>query len=102
MFRKPRFRQNERTGYKPAGRKHTICRQGSRQHDRFVRAYGLLNSILETHPHANAATVYRTLGFLTENGLAHRLATVNGYVACTGTTGNDYRLFARIGRTDTF
>jgi len=68
------------------------------QHNRFVTAYELLDSILETHPRANPATVYRVLGFLMENGLAHRLATVNGYVARTGDTSNDYRVFAICGR----
>ncbi len=62
--------------------------------NRFVTAYELLDSILETHPRANPATVYRALSFLMANGLAQRLATVNGYVARTGVTGNDYRVFA--------
>jgi Fur family zinc uptake transcriptional regulator len=57
------------------------------QHDRFVTAYELLDSMLETHPR-----------FLMENGLAHRLATVNGYVARTGALENDYRAFAICGR----
>ncbi|MGF6932021.1 Fur family zinc uptake transcriptional regulator [Paraburkholderia sp. UCT70] len=68
------------------------------QHYRFVTAYELLDSILETHPRANPATVNRILGFLMENGLAHRLATVNGYIARAGATGNGYRLFAICGR----
>jgi zinc/manganese transport system permease protein len=67
------------------------------QHNRFATAYELLDSILETHPGANPATVYRILGFLIENGLAHRLATVNGYVAHTVATGDDYRIFAICG-----
>jgi Fur family zinc uptake transcriptional regulator len=71
------------------------------QHNRFATAYELLDRIVETHPRANAATVYRTLGFLTKHGLAHRLATVNGYVARNSHTGNDYCVFAicrRCGR----
>ena len=68
------------------------------QDNRFVTAYELLDSILETHPRANPATVYRILGFLVENGLAHRLASVNGYVARTGAADNDYRVFAICGR----
>ena len=68
------------------------------QHNRFVTAYEILDSILETHPRANPATVYRILGFLTENGLAHRLATVNGYIAQTGAADNDYHVFAICGR----
>jgi Fur family zinc uptake transcriptional regulator len=67
------------------------------QHNRFVTAYELLDGIQETHPRTNAATVYRILGFLMENGLAHRLATVNGYIACTGATGNGYCVFAICG-----
>jgi Fur family transcriptional regulator, zinc uptake regulator len=64
------------------------------RHNRFVTAYELLNSILKTHPRANAATVYRILGFLMEKGLAHRLAMVSGYVACNQVPCNGYRLFA--------
>lgn len=67
------------------------------QRDRYVTAYELLDDILKTHPRATAATVYRTLGFLTENGLAHRLATVKGYVARSGCAGDDYGVFAICG-----
>jgi Fur family zinc uptake transcriptional regulator len=68
------------------------------QGNRFVTAYEILDSMLETHPRANPATVYRILGFLMENALAQRLATVNGYVARTGALENDYRAFAICGR----
>ena len=64
------------------------------QDNRFVTAYELLDSMLETYPRVNPATVYRILGFLMENALAERLATVNGYVARTGASDNSYRVFA--------
>jgi Fur family transcriptional regulator, zinc uptake regulator len=71
------------------------------QHNRSLTAYELLRSILETHPRANAAMVYRILDVLIEMGLAHRLATANGYVACNNVTGDGYRIFAICRRCDT-
>ncbi|MCV2886605.1 transcriptional repressor [Aestuariibacter sp. AA17] len=47
-----------------------------------VGAYELLDSLKETESSAKPATVYRTLDFLMELGLIHRLESTNAFVAC--------------------
>ena len=47
-----------------------------------VGAYELLDSLKETETSAKPATVYRTLDFLMELGLIHRLESTNAFVAC--------------------
>lgn len=49
---------------------------------RALGAYELLASMRQTHAAAQPPTVYRALEFLMEAGLAHRLDTLNAYVAC--------------------
>lgn len=49
---------------------------------RALGAYELLESMRSTHAGAQPPTVYRALEFLMEAGLAHRLDTLNAYVAC--------------------
>ncbi|MBN7821952.1 transcriptional repressor [Bowmanella yangjiangensis] len=45
-------------------------------------AYELLDELKETESSAKPATVYRTLDFLLEFGLVHRLESTNAFVAC--------------------
>ena len=47
-----------------------------------VGAYSLLDDLRKDGHSAAPPTVYRALDFLLENGLIHRLATKNTYLAC--------------------
>lgn len=47
-----------------------------------VGAYELLDSLKLTETNAKPATVYRTLDFLLEFGLVHKLESTNAFVAC--------------------
>ncbi|GAB2708834.1 transcriptional repressor [Aliiglaciecola aliphaticivorans] len=47
-----------------------------------VGAYELLDELKITESGAKPATVYRTLDFLLEFGLVHRLESTNAFVAC--------------------
>ncbi|WP_342806680.1 transcriptional repressor [Alteromonas sp. M12] len=47
-----------------------------------VGAYELLDELKVTESGAKPATVYRTLDFLLEFGLIHRLESTNAFVAC--------------------
>lgn len=52
------------------------------QQNRFFTAYELLERMREVRRSPTPASIYRTLDFLIGQGLAHRLDSVNGYVAC--------------------
>lgn len=54
-----------------------VCKAGQP-----VGAYQLLDALRETGRSAAPPTVYRALDFLLEQGLVHRLATNNTYLAC--------------------
>ncbi|MFT4993172.1 MAG: Fur family zinc uptake transcriptional regulator [Paraglaciecola sp.] len=47
-----------------------------------VGAYELLDTLKLTESNAKPATIYRTLDFLLEFGLIHRLESTNAFVAC--------------------
>lgn len=47
-----------------------------------VGAYDLLDELRATHRRAAPPTVYRALDFLMENGLVHRIESLNAYVGC--------------------
>ncbi|MDR1360043.1 MAG: transcriptional repressor [Deltaproteobacteria bacterium] len=49
-----------------------------------VKAYDLLEDMRACGRPITAATAYRTLEFLLEQGFAHRVNALNAYVACTG------------------
>lgn len=59
------------------------------QHGGCVKAYELLGELRRTHPHAAPPSVYRPLRFLVEMGLAHRVESLNAYVACTSRDHHD-------------
>lgn len=61
---------------------------------RFTTAYELLARVRETHGSVQAMTIYRVLDFLIDQGLVHRLDTVNGYVACEHAVQSGHRVFA--------
>lgn len=47
-----------------------------------VGAYEVLDALRAARPTAAAPTAYRTLAKLIDKGLAHRLESLNAYVAC--------------------
>jgi len=47
-----------------------------------VKAYDLLDNLRLTDPSAKPATIYRALDFLLEQGLIHRVESLNAYVGC--------------------
>lgn len=53
------------------------------QSDKPMGAYDILDVLRDNVPKAAPPTVYRALDFLLEQGLIHRLATLNAYVGCT-------------------
>ena len=48
-----------------------------------VGAYDLLDALKVTHRRAAPPTVYRALDFLIDQGLVHRLESLNAYIGCT-------------------
>ncbi|MDR1827429.1 MAG: transcriptional repressor [Methylobacteriaceae bacterium] len=48
-----------------------------------VKAYDLIDYLREDGLRLTPATVYRTLEFLLQHGLAHRVNALNAYVPCT-------------------
>ncbi|CAL1241575.1 transcriptional repressor [Candidatus Methylocalor cossyra] len=47
-----------------------------------AKAYDLLEALRSFDPAAKPATIYRTLDFLLEQGLIHRVESLNAYVGC--------------------
>ncbi|QJQ96640.1 MULTISPECIES: transcriptional repressor [Halomonadaceae] len=47
-----------------------------------LKAYDLLDKLALEHAAARPPTVYRALDFLIEQGLVHRIESLNAYVAC--------------------
>jgi Fur family transcriptional regulator, zinc uptake regulator len=47
-----------------------------------VKAYDLLDKIKPLQPAAKPATIYRALDFLLEQGLIHRIESLNAFVGC--------------------
>lgn len=47
-----------------------------------LRAYELLDLLSSERASARAPTIYRALDFLLEQGLVHRIESLNAYVAC--------------------
>lgn len=47
-----------------------------------LKAYELLDRFAVEHAAARAPTIYRALDFLIEQGLVHRIESLNAYVAC--------------------
>lgn len=47
-----------------------------------LKAYELLDQLTSEHASARPPTVYRALDFLIEQGLVHRIESLNAYVAC--------------------
>ncbi|MDN3520866.1 transcriptional repressor [Halomonas ramblicola] len=47
-----------------------------------LKAYDLLDRLAAEHAAARPPTIYRALEFLIEQGLVHRIESLNAYVAC--------------------
>lgn len=47
-----------------------------------VKAYDIIDNLKDGNKSCKPPTVYRTLDFLIENGLVHKLNSVNAYVGC--------------------
>ncbi|MBF7052424.1 transcriptional repressor [Halomonas sp. KAO] len=47
-----------------------------------LKAYDLLDRLAAEHASARPPTVYRALEFLIDQGLVHRIESLNAYVAC--------------------
>src|SRR5690606_21230298 len=62
------------------------------QHDRSLKAYELLDEIRTIFPNATPPTVYRALDFLLEEGLVHRVDTLNSFMACGDAGGAPHNL----------
>src|SRR5690606_301224 len=50
------------------------------RHERSLKAYELLDEIRIVQPNATPPTVYRALDFLLEEGLVHRVDTLNTFI----------------------
>lgn len=48
-----------------------------------AKAYDILDKLKTEDPAAKPSTVYRTLDFLLENGLIHKLNSLNAFVGCS-------------------
>lgn len=60
--------------------------------DRCIKAYEILELMLQDFPNAKPATVYRALEFLETEGFIHRLDALNGWTACNDIHGHDHNL----------
>ena len=47
-----------------------------------VKAYDLLERLKQVHPGSQPPTVYRALDFLRDNGLIHKIESLNAYLGC--------------------
>jgi Fur family zinc uptake transcriptional regulator len=107
--RKGHVKKQERAGFAPPGHDHALCvddalaaaeRQCAGKGVRLteqrrrvleliwkshapVGAYTLLDRLREEGVRAQPPTVYRALEFLVENGLIHRIESLNAYVGCS-------------------
>ena len=48
-----------------------------------TKAYDILDKLKEGEGSAKPPTVYRTLEFLLDNGLIHKLSSLNAYIGCS-------------------
>src|SRR5690606_24636684 len=61
-------------------------------HERSLKAYELLTEIRTIYPNATPPTVYRALDFLLDEGLVHRVDTLNTFMACGDAAGAPHNL----------
>ncbi len=60
-----------------------------------VKAYDLLDRIKPLQPAAKPATIYRALDFLIEQGLIHRVESLNAFIGCS-CSGHQHELLLLI------
>ena len=53
-----------------------------RRHRRPLSAYDVLGELRQSNPKIAPPTIYRALAALTEHGRAHRLESLNAFIAC--------------------
>jgi Fur family transcriptional regulator, zinc uptake regulator len=58
-----------------------------------AKAYDLLDALKRDHAGAKPPTIYRALDFLVRMGLAHRIESLNAFVACAGDHDHDPAVF---------
>ena len=59
----------------------------------YVKAYDLLDELKKIDPSAKPPTIYRTLDFLIENGLIHKLQSLNAFIGCPHPHEHNERYF---------
>jgi|SRR5665213_2115362 len=62
--------------------------------NRCAKAYELLEDLKKTHANATPPTIYRALEFLINEGLAHRVDSLNAYIACGDPISGTHNLIA--------
>lgn len=62
--------------------------------NRCAKAYELLEHLRKTHANATPPTIYRALEFLINEGLAHRVDSLNAYIACGDPISGTHNLIA--------
>jgi Fur family zinc uptake transcriptional regulator len=53
-----------------------------------VKAYDIIEYMRDKGKRVTPATIYRTLDFLLQNGLVHRVHSLNAYIPCTAEHSN--------------
>ncbi|MDR1659210.1 MAG: transcriptional repressor [Desulfovibrio sp.] len=53
-----------------------------------IKAYDIIEHMRDKGKRVTPATIYRTLAFLLQNGLVHRVNSLNAYVPCTAKHSN--------------
>ncbi|MDR2055313.1 MAG: transcriptional repressor [Desulfovibrio sp.] len=53
-----------------------------------VKAYDIIEYMRDKGKRVTPASIYRTLDFLLQNGLVHRVNSLNAYIPCTGKHSN--------------
>jgi len=66
-----------------------------------IKAYDILAALREEHQGAAPPTVYRALEFLLNEGLIHRIESLNAYVGCAGPRGKHAGQFLICGECGT-
>ncbi|MGK2740714.1 Fur family transcriptional regulator [Tepidicaulis sp. LMO-SS28] len=55
-----------------------------------IGAYDVLARLAEKHGNPKPPTVYRALDFLLEQGLVHRIESLNAYIGCSHENGDEH------------
>ena len=72
------------------------------RHNGCVKAYDLLEEIRRSHGGSTPPTVYRALDFLLAEGLAHRIDSLNTFVACNDFNDHQHSLLVVCSHCSSF